>query len=171
MQPSKNIRVPKDMDTPRAAAKCRQELHHSTVYLCLLLTELIIQKENKYTDAVRNRRTRALVQELLGSTEERGILQRVFNAETANILTRIKKDLPDLTEKHLLLISYTAAGFTNKIIAALLDMKDEHAVSVMRYRLRSRIKTLDSPFREEYLEFIPRRACRIGQEMLYLHNL
>lgn len=161
------IRVPKDMDKPRAALACRKALHQKTAYLSLFLTELV----EHAAPVLEDRRVKAFLRELLGGPDGWGIHQRDFNAQSGGVLSRLKRDLPELSDKQLLLFSYTAAGFNNKLMCALLELSGEGSVSVMHSRLRARILKLDSPFRDEYLTYIPRKTCRIGQELLYLYNL
>lgn len=167
MKKIKIIRIPKDMDRPLVAMACRKELCKRSVYLALFLTDLIEHAGS----VVENGHIRAFLEELLGSPDEWGILQREFNAMSGGVLTRLRRDLPELTPKQVLLFSYLAAGFTNKLSSMLLNLSGEGVVSVMHNRLRARIQALKSPFRDEYLAYIPRKTCRIGQELLYLYHL
>ena len=171
MKTTKRIPVPKNLDQPRMVRHCRERINGRIVYLSVFLTELQIQEENRYTDSISSRRTKECLHELLGGPEEWGILQREMDAESGGILTRLKREMPELSAKELLLFSYVHAGFTNKVMCRLLELRDQQAVSLMHCRLRDKIERLETPSRAEYLDFLPQRACRIGQEMLYLHNL
>ena len=87
------------------------------------------------------------------------------------ILSRLKQDFPTLHGKSILVFSYSAAGFTNQFSAKLAGLGGPEDASRIKTRLRERIGASDSPYKKEYLALLPRKGCRFGEEMLYLHDL
>jgi len=65
----------------------------------------------------------------------------------------------------LYIFSLSAAGFSIPLIRYLTGLRDEHAVSVVKNRLRKRIFVSTSKNKWEYLSLIPRESCRIGKEI------
>ena len=168
---SQKRKNPQDWDRTRAAANCREKLSERMRFLSLFLSELIDQDTYGFKEERKRQRTREFLEMLLGGPRQFGLLQMELNAETCGILERLQKELPNLSDREVLIFSYSAFGFSNRIISVILDIPNENYVGTLRSRLRKRIERLDSPYKEEYLTFIPRNYCPIGQEMLYLHNL
>ena len=166
------FKSPKNWDRTRAAARCHKKLNERMLLLSLYLNEKIQQEDYGYTPEHRKERTRKFMAELFGSPEQGyGFLQQELNAETCGILERLSQDLPNLTIVEQLVFSYSAFGLSNRVVSIILDIPNEKYVSTLRSRLRKRIERLESIYRQEYLEFMPRNSCRFGGEMLYLHNL
>lgn len=149
----------------------RIELHHKLEALATVLTEAIFEEEMQFTEEYRRERMKKMIQSLLGSVEEDGWLQEWMNFKMDNILLRLQEEMKGLTAEEKLVYCYSAAGFSNKLSAVLAGLSSDNAASVIKTRLRQDINKLKSDNKEEYLSLLPRKSCRIGEEMLYLHNL
>ena len=149
----------------------RRRMNEETVYLSIFLARWFLMEEMCYTDEYRRKKCMETLREMLGGPEGPGLLQQRINEVMDGILDRLQADFPDLHTVELLVFSYSMAGFTNNLSARLAGLRRDNAVSVIRNRLRSRIRRSGSPYMEEYLTLLPHKGCRFGREMLYLHNL
>ena len=146
-------------------------MHHELVCLALFASQWMDAEEMHYTDAYRRKRCMGLLHQLLGSVKAPGLLQEKMNREMHGILNRLHQEFPTLSKKSILVFSYSAAGFTNDFTAKLAGLGGPEDASRIKTRLRARIEASDSPNKKEYLALLPRKGCRIGEEMLYLHDL
>ena len=146
-------------------------MHHELVTLAVFANQWMEAEEMHYTDAYRRERCMEVLQKFLGSKAGPGLLQEKMEHHMHGILSRLREDFPTLSWKSILVFSYSAAGFTNEFTAALLGLSSAAHASLLRTRLRERIEASDSPYKQEYLALLPRKGCRIGEEMLYLHDL
>ena len=146
-------------------------LHHELAALAVFAYEWMLAEEMNYTDAYRRERCMETLYKLLGGPKGPGLLQEKMEREMHGILSRLKQDFPTLHGKSILVFSYSAAGFTSAFIAKLLGLRCVADASRLKTRLRDRIEASDSPYKKEYLALLPRKGCRIGEEMLYLHDL
>ncbi len=146
-------------------------MHHELVNLAVFANEWMLAEEMHFTDAYRRERCMDTLYKLLGGPKGPGLLQEKMEHHMHGILSRLKSDFPTLSWKSIRVFSYSAAGFTNEFTAALLGLSSAAYASLLRARLRERIETSDSPYKQEYLALLPRKGCRIGEEMLYLHDL
>ena len=162
--------VPEDFTLTRKRMEQRVLMHDELVCLALLLTELYWEQDMQYVPAVCDERRYRLIGQILGGPDNIGLLQNKFNLNTGGVLDRLQLDVPDLRQEERLIFSYSAAGFTNYLSGHLAGLSGEGAAGVLKSRLRSRIQTLRTPNKHEYLAFLPKRSCRIGEEMLYLHD-
>ena len=157
--------------TVHVRLKQRIRIHHELVTLAVFATEWLLTEELQFTDAYRQEKCLEKLRELLGGPDGPGMLQRKLNREMDDILERLQQDISDIRPVEQLLFSYSAAGFTNALSAHLAGLSSATAASVLKSRLRERILLSESACREEYLALLPKKGCRIGEEMLYLHNL
>lgn len=146
-------------------------MHREILNLSFFLSELILIEEMQYTETERKKKLNQLIQRTLGGPDGPGMLQQMQNAKMDRILDRLREDMPDIKREELLVFSYTIAGFNNTLSYHLAGLSCENAVSTMRTRLRSRIILLKTPYKAEYLALLPEKGCRIGEDVLYLHNL
>ena len=149
----------------------RVALHREMAGLAYFITELYRIEDRQYKENERNRQLDKLIQNLLGGPDGLGWLQAVQNKTMDGILDRLREDMPDIRREELLIFSYSAAGFNNTLSYHLAGLSCENAVSTLRTRLRDRIILLKTPYKAEYLALLPEKGCRIGEEMLYLHDL
>lgn len=144
-------------------------MHHELVNLAVFAHEWILAEEMHFTDAYRRERCMGTLYRILGGPTEPGLLQEKMEHHMHGILSRLKSDFPALSWKSIRVFSYSAAGFTNEFTAKLLGLSSAAHASLLKTRLRERIEASDSPYKKEYLTLLPRKACRIGEEMHY-HN-
>lgn len=76
-----------------------------------------------------------------------------INSELNDIITHLKNDLGKIDKADERFICYLIAGFAPQTISSILDMSMSN-VYTKKSRLRERIKKLDSPYKEEYLQMI-----------------
>lgn len=148
----------------------RVYVHHELVCLAVFVTRWAQCEQMGLSDAYRMKRCRKQLQRMLGGPEGFGWLQEKLNREMNGILDRLKRDIPGITHLQLLVFSYSAAGFTNDLTAFLAGLKSPMHASVIRNRLRERIIQMELPDCEEYLALLPKKGCRIGEEMMYLQS-
>ena len=95
-----------------------------------------------------------------GPGEGFGQMQERLNSLTDGILERLRQEFPKFRDIDLLVYSYYAAGFPNRLTQFLSGYKRENDVMVIRNRMRNHIIYSKSPNKEEYLEFLPQKGCR-----------
>lgn len=145
-------------------------MHHETVCLAVFACRWFQAEEMQYTDQYRQERCMDVLHQLLGGPVQSGWLQIKMNRQMNGIFERLCADMPLIRHEEILILSYSACGFTNEMSAHLAGLSSANCVSVIRCRLREKIQKLDSAYTEEYLSLLPRRTCRIGEEMLYLSD-
>lgn len=168
---NKNKQVGKYLSMNNLRCAQRRRLNEEMVNLSVFLARWFQAEELHYTDEYRRARCMETVRQILGGPDGPGLLQQRINEEMDGILDRLQADFPKLQTEELLVYSYSMAGFTNNLSARLAGLRRDNAVSVIRNRLRTRIRLSGSPYMEEYLTLLPNKGCRFGEEMLYLHNL
>lgn len=146
-------------------------MHHELAALAVFACQWMEAEEMHYTDAYRRRRCMEVLQSLLGGPEAPGMLQKKMEQQMHGILSRLKADFPTLHWKSILVFSYSAAGFTNNFAAKMLGLRSAADTSRIKTRLRQRIEASDSPYKKEYLALLPRKACRMGEELQYLNDI
>ena len=151
--------------------KQRKRMIRETVLLDIFAAEWFASEEMNYTDEYRRKKCLDKLREILGGPEKTGWLQQKQNQVMAGILARLQEDFENLTPVEILVFSHSAAGLTNDLSARLSGLRGPKSVSVIKTRLRKRFLRSDSPFAHEYLALLPKKGCRFGEEMLYLHNL
>lgn len=148
----------------------RCQLHDLLVGMAVILTEWFYEEDLQLKAEYREQRFREFIADMLGSREQWGALQYTLNHVTDGILDRLEHDFPRFSPEQVLIFSYSAVGFTNELSAKLAGLSCSNYVSVMKSRMRTAIQYSRSPYKEEYLVMLPEKSCRIGEEMLYLHN-
>ena len=89
-----------------------------------------------------------------------GFLQDVINGRMDNLLIRLKKDIPYIPDKDYFAYSYFLAGFDNRMVAHLVDLKSEAIASTVRSRLKDEFLRMHSEYKFEYLEVLPHLHLR-----------
>lgn len=151
-------------------------MHRQLVCSSLLMTEWYWQEDMKMNPqfqepAYRQFRYQRLRNYLLGSPETGyGLLQQNMNSHMDGVLDRLHAHFPHWDIRHQLLFSYYSAGFTNYLVQHLLGLPTDNYASVVKSRMRDEIERLNRHDRDEYLILLPKRSCRFGGEMLYLHD-
>lgn len=153
------------------ALKLSRRMNREFVSLAVFAARWFQTEDLRYTDTFRQQKCLDKLRELLGGPDGPGLLQDRMNREMDGILDRLMAEFPNLRWKDVLIFSHSAAGFTNDLSARLAGFGSPVSVSVVRSRLRERIGRSSSAHAQEYLALLPRKGCRFGEEMLYLHNL
>ena len=81
------------------------------------------------------------------------LFEEQINRDLDNIVAHLKTDLGNVSDEDSRFICYTIAGFDPNIVATLLNLSLSN-VYTKRFRLRERIRQLDSPFKDQYLRAI-----------------
>lgn len=151
--------------------KQKRKINQEVVLLCIFAAEWFQTEDMAYTDEFRRKRCLDTLREILGGPEKPGYLQERMNEKMDGVLDRLCADFEDLRPRDILIFCYAAAGLTSDLSARLAGLSGPGAARVIKSRLRERILLSDSPYAQEYLALLPKKGCRIGEEMLYLHNL
>ena len=80
-------------------------------------------------------------------------LERQINRELNNILLHLKEDIPTLSKDDIRFVCYCIIGFDANLISIILNLSASN-IYTKKSRLRSKINTLDSPYKEQYLDLI-----------------
>ncbi len=70
-------------------------------------------------------------------------MESAVNTYRDNLMSRLREQLPKLSERDLRVALYTFAGFSNRTIAIFLD-SDPISVSKMRYNIRHKLRKIES---------------------------
>lgn len=90
----------------------------------------------------------------IGKDKKQHILfEEQINRDLNNIVSRLKADLGEVSDENSRFICYTIAGFDPNVIAILLGLSLSN-VYTKRFRLKERIRQLDSPYKKEYLQVV-----------------
>lgn len=85
--------------------------------------------------------------------KQHALFEEQINRDLDNIVAHLKADLGKVSDEDSRFICYTIAGFDTNIVATLLNLSESN-VYTKRSRLRERIRRLDSPYKEQYLQVI-----------------
>lgn len=145
-------------------------MHHELVSLAVFAQRWFQAEEMLFTDQYRKERCMDVLNQLLGGPNQSGLLQIKMNREMDGILDRLRAEMPLIRHDEILILSYSACGFTNEMCAHLAGLSCATHASVIRSRLREKIQKLESESSEEYLSLLPRKTCRFGEELQFLHD-
>lgn len=95
-----------------------------------------------------------ILEPLTGGSDGIGNLVNTLNGLCDNALVHLMDDLPSLSGPEFRLYCYMAAGLDDEQIINLLDLDGPQRLYSLRYRLRRRLRNLQSPRREIYLSLI-----------------
>lgn len=76
-----------------------------------------------------------------------------INRELDGIITHLKNDIGELDKLDERFICYIIAGFDTQTISSILDLSVPN-IYTKKSRLRERIKKMDSPYKDDYLQMI-----------------
>lgn len=96
----------------------------------------------------------ALCVRRFGNQHRKGRLQRELDREMDGILTSVKFDYPYLTQEDISIISYSAAGFPDYLIARFSNLSSPKRVSARRSQLTQLLRNTDRDRREIYLAML-----------------
>lgn len=99
----------------------------------------------------KKEKTLAVVINALNSFSEVGNLEATINSHLNNVMSRIRIDLPNMSEKTYQIICLFIIGFSPKTIAMLMNLGVD-SVYTIKNRIKKRIASLESPNRTHYLE-------------------
>ncbi len=81
-------------------------------------------------------------------------LEEFVNRSYGNIMLDLRRDLPNMKNADYALFLYTILGFSISTISIFLKEEKISAVYDRKRRLKDKIKKLDSPNREKYMDFL-----------------
>ncbi len=112
--------------------------------------EFIVNDTSDKERAVENLR------ELLHIILEEGhnCFESYINSIYNNILTKLRKDLPDLNETDYKMVGFLFAGLDAATIAVIMRMPSKNAVYIHKSRIKNQIKNIESPYKEYYLTLL-----------------
>ena len=76
-----------------------------------------------------------------------------INSELNDIITHLKNDLGKIDKEDERFICYVMAGFTAQTISSILNLSVSN-IYTKKFRLRERVKKMNSPYKEDYLQMI-----------------
>ncbi len=85
--------------------------------------------------------------------KQHALFEEQINRDLNNIVAHLKADLGKVSDKDSRFICYTIAGFDPNIVATLLNLSLSN-VYTKRSRLRERIRQINSPYKDQYLQAI-----------------
>ena len=80
-------------------------------------------------------------------------LERQLNLELDNIIAHLRLDMPKMTNEDIRFICYCIIGFDAALISTIFNMSESN-VYTKKFRIKSRIKALESQYKEQYLRFL-----------------
>lgn len=113
----------------------------------------LIKKETKDVKNSIYRKVEQMVSHIGSDDQIYFQLERQINKEQNNILVHLKEDLPNLSKEDMRFICYCIIGFDANLISLILNISTSN-VYTKKSRLKSKINTLSSPRKEEYLSLI-----------------
>lgn len=146
-------------------AEEQKQLHSLFAPLASFASEWYRAEELRLSDRERVKICSGHLALILGAPGRRGILQEMMNRRMDSILDRLKAEYPRMRAMELYVFSLSATGFSIPLIRYLTGLRDEHAVSVVKNRLRRRLFISTSKSKWEYLSLVPRESRRMGKEI------
>lgn len=146
-------------------AEEQKQLHSLFAPLASFAGEWFQAEERRLSDNERIKICTGHIAFLLGAPGKRGVLQNIMNSSMDGILDRLKQEYPKMRAMELYIFSLSASGFSIPLIRYLTGLRDEHAVSVVKNRLRRRLFISTSKSKWEYLSLVPRESRRMGKEI------
>lgn len=70
------------------------------------------------------------------------------------VMTRFRESFPNKRSEYYRLVSYLFAGFSTATICVLIPKYSKHNVHVEKSRVKGRIVSSDSPYKEQFLELL-----------------
>ncbi|MDE6190856.1 MAG: hypothetical protein K2G47_04450 [Muribaculum sp.] len=106
--------------------------------------------KRKISDEVEN-----IIRDLM-SDERIAELENILNTNDSNIISSLRKELPQIKEADYRLFIYSALGFSNSAIALFLQEHKIESIYNRKARLKTKIKKLDSSQKNKYLMYLAR---------------
>ena len=94
---------------------------------------------------------RAIVEGLRNDPSAQKSLEQSLNESSSDVMVKLRETFPKWKEEDFLLYLFSAVGFSSTTISTLLE-KDKPYVYNRLYRLKERIKSIESPNRELFLD-------------------
>ena len=98
-------------------------------------------------------RVESLISGISENDNRHAMFEARINRELDNIILRLKNDLGKVDKEEERFICYIVAGFDTQTISSILNLSVSN-IYTKKSRLRNRIKKMDSPYKEEYLQMI-----------------
>lgn len=118
--------------------------------LCLTYLTKINRKDIK---EVIFRKVEHMIDNLSVDDSLHSELEDQINKELNNILVHLREDIPSLSQDDIRFICYCIIGFDGTLISTILNMSTSN-VYTKKSRLRVKIDSLSSPYRDLYLQYI-----------------
>lgn len=118
--------------------------------LCLTYLTKINRKDIK---EVIFRKVEHMIDNLSVDDSLHSELEDQINKELNNILVHLKEDIPSLSQDDIRFICYCIIGFDGTLISTILNISTSN-VYTKKSRLRVKIDSLSSPYRDLYLQYI-----------------
>ena len=96
----------------------------------------------------------ALCARRFGTVNKKGRLQRELDEEMDGIRTSLIEDYPYLSKEDISIITFSAAGFPDYLIARFSNLNSRKIVSVRRSQLIQLLRNTDKDKREIYLAML-----------------
>ncbi len=119
----------------------------------LCLTYLTKQNRKDVKDHIY-RKVEKLIANISSDEKLHSQLENKINAELDNIILHLRGDLPKLSNDDMRFICYCIIGFDATLISVILNLSMEN-VYTKKSRLKAKINALNSPYKENYLMYIP----------------
>lgn len=103
-------------------------------------------------DRVVLRRIDRIVSEFRGNTDGHRAFESQLDKHLNNIMTRFRKDFPQMKPQGYLLVSYIFAGIDMQTTSVLMGL-DIDALYARKYRIKTMISSSEAPNKDEYLSY------------------
>ena len=155
----KYMEIAEDLQTKlQAAAKRLPSEKHLSIAKFDVLERLCEQyyiyegTENLHPKILKE--VKDVIGELRSDSSRKG-LELMLDRNKDNVVSRLREQLPDLSEDNLRLFTYATAGFSSTTISTILE-KDKSIVYNRIWRLKNRITESSAPDRDFFVECLER---------------
>ena len=98
-----------------------------------------------------NRVLRSRIGDLRSSPDARENFENLIDKEMGGMMTRFRRDFPDLSYKEYCMASYIFAGFDNTLATVIMNVSSVDNYRKMKSRLKSKISNSEIGNKEDYL--------------------
>jgi hypothetical protein len=120
-----------------------------------LFEDKVFAESQAQTETVLYKRVGEILKEIDGDEKGARRLQDYIEEHLDHPLSRLRKDIPSLKDKDILLFCYLVIGYDAPLISVLMGTGKESTIYCWKNRLLDRIKKLPAPRAKRYLDLIP----------------
>ena len=120
-----------------------------------LFEDKVFAESQAQTETVLYKRVGEILKEIDGDEKGARRLQDYIEEHLDHPLSRLRKDIPSLKDKDILLFCYLVIGYDAPLISVLMGTGKESTIYCWKNRLLDRIKKLPTPRAKRYLDLIP----------------